>query len=57
MQLLIQENNNMDRFLLRDKEFDNLDQICFAFSKDRIELEQRLAKAGYHYDAQDKRFW
>ena len=44
-------------FLLRDKEFDNLDQICFAFSKDRIELEQRLAKAGYHYDAQDKRFW
>ena len=44
-------------FLLRDKEFDNLDQICFAFSKDRIELEQRLAKAGYHYDAQDKHFW
>lgn len=44
-------------FLLRDNEYDNLDQICFAFNQDRVDLEHRLALAGYHYNAQEKRFW
>lgn len=43
-------------FLLRDEEFDNLDEICDYYHKDRKELEAELAAAGYHYSEQDKRF-
>lgn len=43
-------------FLLRDGIYDNLDQICYVFNQDRNELERRLAKAGYHYDAANRKF-
>lgn len=36
-------------FLLRDEEFDNLDQICDCYGVDRGELESILASAGYSY--------
>ena len=32
-------------FLLRDEEFDNLDQICDYYHEDRAELEKKLAAA------------
>lgn len=44
-------------FLLRDEEFENLDQICYHFNVDRHDLEQRMAAAGYHYSEEHKRFW
>ncbi|MDD6438290.1 MAG: DUF4250 domain-containing protein [Prevotella sp.] len=44
-------------FLLRDEEYDNLDEICYAFHVDRKELIERMAKNGYYYDEKNKRFW
>lgn len=44
-------------FLLRDMEFDTLDEICYAYNVDRKSLEDRLAKAGYAYSEENKRFW
>lgn len=44
-------------FLLRDEEYDTLDEICYNFHLDRKQLEARLAEAGYHYDEEQKRFW
>ncbi|MBO7497036.1 MAG: DUF4250 domain-containing protein [Salinivirgaceae bacterium] len=44
-------------FLLRDEEFDTLDEICFHFNINRDELEQRLAKEGFQYSEEQKRFW
>lgn len=44
-------------FLLRDEEYDNLDEICYAFDLDRGELEARLKKHGYRYSEREKRFW
>lgn len=43
-------------FLLRDEEYDNLDEICFAFNEDRTQLETKLAKAGFAYDEKEKCF-
>lgn len=43
-------------FLLRDEEFDNLDQICDYFHKDRKTLEETLSAAGFEYNEQQKRF-
>lgn len=43
-------------FLLRDEEFDNLDQICDYFHKDRKILEEKLSTAGFEYNEQQKRF-
>lgn len=37
-------------FLLRDREFDNLDDICSYFEVDRAEVEAILKSAGYSYD-------
>lgn len=37
-------------FLLRDEEFDNLDQICFYYEIERSEMDRILASAGYSYD-------
>ena len=42
-------------FLLRDEEFDNLDQICYNFDVDRSYLDSILASAGYSYDADHNR--
>lgn len=44
-------------FLLRDEEFDNLDQICYHFNLDRRQLEARLEAAGFHYDERYNRVW
>ncbi len=44
-------------FLLRDEEFDTLDEICFHFNINRDELEQRLASEGFQYSEEQKRFW
>ena len=43
-------------FLLRDEEFDNLDQICDYYHEDRAELEKTLAEAGFSYSEEQKRF-
>ena len=37
-------------FLLRDEEFENLDQICFCFGIDREDMDRILASGGYFYD-------
>ena len=44
-------------FLLRDHEFDDLDQICFHFNVDRADLEQRMSAAGFQYSETEKKFW
>ena len=44
-------------FLLRDEVFDNLDQVCYYFDKDRKQLEAKIATGGFHYDEKQKRFW
>ncbi len=36
-------------FLLRDEEFDNLDQICYSFGVERAEIDRILATAGLAY--------
>lgn len=36
-------------FLLRDEEFDNLDQICYCFGVERDEMDRLLASEGYAY--------
>lgn len=36
--------------LLRDKEFEDLDDICGHFDVERAEIEAKLASAGYTYD-------
>lgn len=43
-------------FLLRDEEFDNLDQICDYYHEDRAELENKLAAAGFTYSEEQNRF-
>lgn len=43
-------------FLLRDEEFDNLDQICDYYHEDRDELEDKLKAAGFTYSEEQKRF-
>lgn len=37
-------------FLLRDEEFDNLDQICNYYDIERAEMDRLLASGGYVYD-------
>lgn len=37
-------------FLLRDEEFENLDQICFCYGIERGEMDRILASGGYAYD-------
>ena len=44
-------------FLLRDEEFDDLDQICFHYHLDRSELEKKMGVAGFQYSETEKRFW
>ncbi|MCR4843394.1 MAG: DUF4250 domain-containing protein [Bacteroidales bacterium] len=36
-------------FLLRDEEFENLDQICYCFGVEREEMDRILASRGYSY--------
>lgn len=44
-------------FLLRDEEFDNLDQICDYYHEDKAELVKKLKDAGYTYSEEQKRFY
>ena len=44
-------------FLLRDEEFDNLNEICDYYHEDRVELERKLADAGFHYSETLKKFY
>lgn len=44
-------------FLLRDEEFDNLDQICSYYHEDRPALEEKLRRAGYTYSEELKKFY
>ena len=41
---------------LRD-EFDGLDELCAALDVDKDWLIARLAKGGFEYNSQQKRFW
>lgn len=41
--------------LLRDREFESLDDICGYFDIDRADLDSILASAGYTYDEQQLR--
>jgi hypothetical protein len=44
-------------FLLRDEEFDTLEEICYAYNVDKTALVERLAAAGFEYSTENKRFW
>lgn len=44
-------------FLLRDHEFETLDEICFHFNVNRQQLEERLSAAGFEYSEELKKFW
>ena len=42
-------------FLLRDEEFDNLDQICYCFGVEREDMDRILASGGYSYREKQNR--
>lgn len=42
-------------FLLRDGEFDNLDQICNCYDVERSEMDRLLASQGYAYSEEQNR--
>lgn len=42
-------------FLLRDEEFDDLDQICNCFDVERDRINAILASEGFTYDEAQKR--
>lgn len=44
-------------FLLRDHEFDTLDEICDHFHVDRQALEEKMAFGGFEWSEEQKKFW
>ena len=44
-------------FLLRDHEFETLDEICNHFNVNRAELEAQMATQGFEWSEQQKKFW
>jgi len=42
-------------FLLRDEEFENLDQICFCYNVSREQMDRILESGGYSYREQYNR--
>lgn len=42
--------------LLRDEEFDSLAQLCYAFGEDEARLKERMLKAGYVYNKEQRQF-
>ena len=42
--------------LLRDKEFDSLESLCYNFNEDVDKLKASLLKAGYVYSEEQHRF-
>ena len=43
--------------LLRDNEYDNLDELCYAFGTDRNSIEVKLAAAGFKFNETENKFW
>ncbi len=44
-------------FLLRDHEFETLDEICYHFHVDRQALEEKMANGGFEWSEEQKKFW
>lgn len=44
-------------FLLRDHEFETLDEICNHFNVNRAALEAQMATQGFEWSEQQKKFW
>ena len=44
-------------FLLRDHEFETLDEICNHFNVNRAALETKMATQGFEWSEQQKKFW
>ncbi len=42
--------------LLRDEEFDSLEQLCYNFGRDAAELKRYLQGYGYMYSSEQKQF-
>lgn len=42
-------------FLLRDEEFENLDQICFCYGVERTKMDRLLSEYGYAYNEEQNR--
>lgn len=42
--------------LLRDEEFDSLESLCFAFSREPAELQDYLLANGFVWNEQQKQF-
>lgn len=40
--------------LLRDEEYDSLEQLCYAFGKEAEDIKRYLAKYGYVYSEEQK---
>ena len=51
--LLLKGRKNM---LLRDEEFDTLEALCFAFSRDPKQIKEYLYKRGFVWSEQQKQF-
>lgn len=44
-------------FLLRNHEFETLDEICCHFGVDRKEIEEKMASKGFEWSKEQKKFW
>ena len=42
--------------LLRDEEYDTLESLCTAFSRDPAEIKANLSEQGFVYSEQQKQF-
>ena len=51
--LLLKGRKNM---LLRDEEFDTLEALCYAFSRDPKQIKDYLYKRGFVWSEQQKQF-
>ena len=43
--------------LLRDGEYDTLEELCESFGRDATQLKATLSVAGFDYDANGRRFY
>ena len=43
--------------LLRDEEFDTLEALCYAFSREPWELRDYLLSQGFVWSEEQKQFW
>ena len=42
--------------LLRDEEFDSLEQLCYSFGEDAEKVKDYLYKQGYFYSKEQRQF-